>query len=79
MLALFSTGALADPVAELAAFSSLKNVDLAKLAAGEIQTGRGPVMSFPRGLAIESAYVVKAPVTKVLELQRAWSPARHSE
>ena len=79
ILALLSTGAFADPIAELAAFASLKNVDLAKLAAGEIQTGRGPVMSFPRGLAIESAYVVKAPVAKVLELQRQWSPARHSE
>ena len=79
MLVLLSSGALADPIAEMAAFSSLKNVDLAKLAAGEIQTGRGPVMSFPRGLAIESAYVVKAPVAKVLELQRQWSPAGHSE
>lgn len=79
VFALLSAGALADPVAEMTAFSSLKNVDLAKLAAGEIQTGRGPVMSFPRGLAIESAYVVKAPVAKVLELQRAWSPMRHSE
>ena len=79
VLARLSPGALADPVAELAAFASLKNVDLAKLAGGEVQTGRGPVMSFPRGLAIESAYVVKAPVAKVLELQRQWSPARHSE
>ena len=78
-LALLAAHAAADPAAELAAFSSLKNVDLAKLTAGEIQTGRGPVMSFPRGLAIESAYVVKAPVAKVLELQRAWSPARHPE
>ena len=79
VFALLTAGALADPVAEMAAFSSLKNVDLAKLAAGEIQTGRGPVMSFPRGLAIESAYVVKAPVARVLELQRQWSPAGHSE
>ena len=79
VLALFSAGALADPVTEMAAFASLKNVDLAKLAAGEIQIGRGPVMSFPRGLAIESAFVVKAPLAKVLELQRQWSPASHPE
>ncbi len=74
-LALLSADACADPLAEMAAFSSLKNVDLAKLAGGEIVSGRGPTMSFPRGLAIESAYVVKAPVAKTLELQRHWSPA----
>lgn len=79
LLALFSADALADPLAEMAAFSSLKNVDLAKLASGEVVVGRGPTMSFPRGLAIESAYVVKAPVAKTLELQRQWSPARHAE
>ncbi len=77
--AFLAASALADPLAELAAFSSLKNVDLAKLAGGEVQMGRGPVMGFQRGLAIESAYVVKAPVAKVLELQRQWSPARHPE
>lgn len=79
VLALLSTGALADPIAEMTAFSSLKNADLAKLTAGEIQTGRGPVMSFPRGLAIESAYVVKVPLAKTLELLRQWSPSRHAE
>ena len=79
VFALLSVGAWADPVAEMAAFSSLKNVDLAKLSAGEVQTGRGPTMSFPRGLAIESAFVVKAPIARTLELQRQWSPARHPE
>ena len=77
--AFLAASAFADPLAELAAFSSLKNMDLAKLASGEVQMGRGPVMGFQRGLAIESAYVVKAPFAKVLELQRQWSPARHAE
>ena len=79
VFALLTAGALADPVAELAAFASLKNVDLAKLSAGEVQVGRGPAMSFPRGLAIESAFVVKAPVARTLELLRQWSPTRHPE
>ena len=78
VFALLTASAFADPVAEMAAFASLKNVDLAKLAAGEIQTGRGPVMGFARGLAIESAYVVKAPLARTLELQRQWSPAGSS-
>ncbi len=72
-----TTSAFANPLTELAAFSSLKNVDLAKLMAGEVVSGRGPTMSFQRGLAIESAYVVKAPLAKTLELQRTWSPAGH--
>ena len=76
--ALFTASALADPVAEMTAFASLKNVDLAKLAAGEIVSGRGPTMSFARGLAIESAYVVKAPLARTLELQRQWSPVGSS-
>ena len=75
VLALLTASALADPLAEMAAFSSLKNVDLAKLTAGEVLSGRGPTMSFQRGLAIETAYVVKAPLAKTLELQRHWSPA----
>jgi hypothetical protein len=79
VFALLSAGALADPISEMAAFASLKNVALAKLTAGEVQTGRGPTMSFPRGLAIESAFVVKAPLARTLELKRQWSPARHSE
>lgn len=73
VFALLTAGALADPVAEMSAFASLKNPDLTKLAAGEILSGRGPTMSFPRGLAIETAYVVKAPVAKTLELLRTWS------
>jgi hypothetical protein len=77
--ALLSASAFADPVADMAAFSSLKNVDLAKLAAGEVMSARGPAMHFARGLAIESCYVVKAPVAKTVELQRQWSPARHPE
>jgi hypothetical protein len=77
VLALLTASAFADPLSEMAAFSSLKGVDLAKLSAGEVVTGRGPTMSFQRGLAIESAYCVKAPVAKTLELQRQWSPAGH--
>src|SRR5947208_520275 len=52
----------ADPVAELASFSVFKNIDLAKLASGNVLAARGPTMNFPRGLAIESCYVVQAPL-----------------
>ena len=72
-------GAHADPVAELLAFSSFKTVNLEKLSAGTVQATRGPVMSFPRGLAVESCYVVRKPLQKTAEFHQQWNPARHSD
>ena len=71
--------ASADPLAELAAVSTFKTVDLDKLAAGTVQIARGPALSFPRGLAVESVYVVRKPVQKTLELHELWNPNKHPE
>lgn len=71
--------ASADPLAELAAASSFKDVNLDKLAGGTVQMARGPAMSFPRGLAVESVYVVRKPVAKALELHQQWNPNKHPE
>ena len=71
--------ASADPLGELAATSSFKNVDLEKLASGTVQITRGPAMSFPRGLAVESVYLLKKPVPKALELHEQWNPNKHPE
>ena len=78
MLAL-AARAHADPLAELAAFSSFKNVNLDKLASGSVMAARGPAMSFPRGLAVESCYVVRKPLQKAVELHKEWSPLKHPE
>ena len=75
----FAAVAHADPVAEMQAFSSFKTVHPDKLAAGAVQAARGPAMSFPRGLAVESCYVVRKPLAKTAEFHRQWSPARHPE
>jgi hypothetical protein len=69
----------ADPLAELAAVSSFKKVDLDKLAAGTVLIGRGSAMNFPRGLAVESVYVVRKPVPKTAELHVEWNPNKHPE
>ena len=74
-----SMSARAEPLAELAAFSSFKEVNLEKLAAGGAQTIRGPVMNFPRGMAVESVYVLRKPVQKAADLHLHWNPTRHSE
>ena len=71
--------ASADPLAELAAFSSFKEVNLEKLAAGTVQSVRGPAMSFPRGLAVESVYVLRKPLQKAAELHVEWNPNKHPE
>ena len=75
----FAAGAQADPVAEMQAFSSFKTVNLDKLASGTVQATRGPAMSFPRGMAVESCYVVRKPVQKTAEFHQQWNPARHSD
>ena len=74
-----TAAAHADPLAELQAFSSFKTVNLDKLASGTVQATRGPAMSFPRGLAVESCYVVRKPLAKTVAFHQQWSPARHSD
>ena len=59
---------------ELRGLTGLKNWDEGRLMGGEVVTGRGPALSFGRGLAVESLYVVRASVGKTLERQRQWTP-----
>lgn len=71
--------ATADPLAELAANSAFKEVNLDKLAGGTVQITRGPVMGFARGLAVESVYVVRKPVAATAQLHVQWNPNKHPE
>ncbi|MEP6670308.1 MAG: hypothetical protein ABJF10_14200 [Chthoniobacter sp.] len=79
LLLTVASAAGADPVTELAAVSTFKSVDLDKLAGGAMQIARGPAMNFPRGLAVESVYVLRTPVPKALELHEQWNPNKHPE
>jgi hypothetical protein len=74
-----SGSAAADPASELTGFSSFKTVNVEKLVTGGVQATRGPTMSFPRGLAVESCYVVRKPLTKTAELHLKWTPLRHPD
>jgi hypothetical protein len=71
--------AKADPVTELKAFSSFKDVSLEKLASGTVLSARGPTMTFPRGLAVESLYVVRKPLQKTVDFHQRWNPMSHPE
>ena len=73
------SGAQADPLAELNAFSSVKGVKLEDLAKGAVKSGRMPQMKFARGLGVESCYVVRKPLAKTAELHTQWTPSQHPE
>jgi hypothetical protein len=69
----------ADPIGDLRSLSVFKDADLNELASGDVLATRGPAMSFARGLSVQSAYVVRAPVKATLGYQQQWSPVRHPE
>jgi hypothetical protein len=69
----------ADPISDLRSVSVFKDADLSKLSGGDILANRGPAMRFSRGLSVESAYIVRAPVKTTVGLLQQWNPTRHSE
>ena len=69
----------ADPITDLRSLSVFKDADLEKMAGGDVLASKGPAMSFARGLSVQSAYVVRAPVKTTVALQQQWNPARHPE
>ncbi|MBV8418357.1 MAG: hypothetical protein JO251_24440 [Verrucomicrobia bacterium] len=69
----------ADPIADLRSLSVFKDADLGKMAGGDVLAAKGRGMSFARGLAVETAYVVRAPVKTTLALQSRWNPVSHPE
>src|ERR1700723_3735105 len=71
--------ACADPAADVASFSTFKEVNIEKLAGAPAMVARGAPMSFPRGLAVESCYVVRKPLAKTAELHVQWSGLKHPE
>ena len=70
---------MADPVAEIVSFSNFKEVDMKKLAKGEVIAASGPTMKFSRGLEVESLFIVPMPVAKANDAQQKWDGMRHSE
>src|SRR5580693_3195987 len=75
----FQAAASADPISDLRSVSVFKDADLSKLSGGDILANRGPTMRFSRGLSVESAFIVRAPIKTTLGLLQQWNPTRHSE
>jgi hypothetical protein len=80
VLMLFSAGsAYGDAVGDLRGVSVFKDADLNRLANGEILAQRGPQLGLSRGIVIESAFVIHAPVPQAAAGLEQFNPARHSE
>jgi hypothetical protein len=72
-------GAYGDALSELRGVSVFKDADLNRLGNGEILAQRGPQLGLSRGIVIESAFVVHAPVPQAAGGLEQFNPARHSE
>ena len=70
---------MADPISEITSFSVFKEVDMKKLAKGDVIAASGPTMKFARGLEVESLFILAMPVAKANEAQQKWDGSRHSE
>jgi len=62
-------------LARLKSFSSFPEVTMASLAGGDIQTQRGPLMKFRRGMVGESCYLVKVTPDKVANGIQTFDPS----
>jgi len=76
VLAAVSIGMSADPVAHLKSVSSFQEIDLQKLAQGDILTQRGGLTKFRRCIAGESCYVVLKKPEGVAKFIRTSDPAK---
>lgn len=71
--------ARADASSDLASFSVFDKVDLAQLASGDAKTMRGPAMSNPRYLSVETVWVAPGAPGQVVAALRSWNPAKYPE
>src|ERR1700749_1050252 len=69
----------ADPVGQLRSLSALKDVDLSKLSHGDVAAAGAPLGQLERGVSVQSAYVVRAPVRSTISLIQQWNPTRHPQ
>ena len=69
----------AEPVNTVQRLSGFRQVDVARLLAGEILTGRGALMDFPNGISAQSCFAVALPAAEVAQRLQVWDPTPHPE
>jgi hypothetical protein len=69
--------AAADPIGDLRSLSALKDVDISRLSGGNVVAAGEPLGRFARGMSVQSAYIVRAPVRSTVILIQQWNPTRY--
>jgi len=78
-LILAMSSVASEPVEIVQRLSGFRQVDVAKLLAGEILTERGVLMDFPNGISAQSCFAVALPATEVAQRLQVWDPLPHPE
>lgn len=78
LLTLLATSLHADPLAEIATYSSIP-VDLNALYNGTIQVGRGTALRSSRGLSTQAVYLARRPLAFTQKFLVSWDPSAHPE
>ena len=73
------TSLAAEPLDTMQRLSGFRQVDLARLLAGEILTERGALMDFPNGISAQTCFAVTLPPAEVVERLQVWDPTSHPE
>ncbi|MDD2706463.1 MAG: hypothetical protein PHV34_00520 [Verrucomicrobiae bacterium] len=76
---LSGTAAGPKPLAEIKSFSRFEQIDLEVLAEGEVLSYSKSLMRFPRGITVQTCYLVQAPPEKVVHGLQDWDPSEHHE
>jgi len=69
----------AGPVDTVQRLSEFRQVDVARLLAGEILTERGAMMDFPNGISAQTCFAVALPAEEVARRLQVWNPTPHAE
>jgi hypothetical protein len=67
-----------DAVEEVRTLTDFKDIELEKLAAGNIASLRGRLMEFPRGISAQTCYFVAASPKATADAIRNWDPSPHA-
>lgn len=73
------SAAQAGPLEEIRSLAQFPSLDPASLKSGKIVTQRGSANHFARGISLESAYFIHAPLAVVGPRLLHWDPRRHPE
>ena len=68
-----------EPVETVQRLSGFRQVDVARLLAGEVLTERGALMDFPNGISAQSCFAVALPAEEVARRLQVWNPTAHAE